>query len=171
MSEKALGQLRHAIGLFVGYAVGKGWFGDELGGAVISIVMALVPCVWSWAAKKGAVPPAVPILLLAILPIGFGCASLETTAYRTIGTTTTLVDSSMKAWSDYVVHAKVSEAKQEPVRNAYGKYQVAMAAVKVAVISVKATPDGKSNLDKALDALSASSAELIVLIHALTTSQ
>lgn len=97
-----------------------------------------------------------------------GCAGLERHAYRTLGTTTALVDGAMNGWGDYVRANNLSSKDQAPVKLAYGKYQRALAAVKVAVYTARSTPEGQDSLETALTLFEVSAGELIAIIRTLS---
>ena len=114
------------------------------------------------------------LLLLVTLVCLMGCANLEQNAYRTIGTTAVLVDGAMNGWGDYVrnvkadgsVDASADLAKQELfVREAYSRYQKAMAAAAEVVRKYKAGEVSSGGLDLALQVVEATQFELVELVR------
>jgi len=103
---------------------------------------------------------------VSLLAAVCGCASLETTAYQTIGAVAITVDGAMNAWGDYVRAGHATASDELRVRAAYGNYQQTMRTLHVAVTAYKL--DEASNagaLKTALDAMSAASAELLTVIE------
>lgn len=105
-----------------------------------------------------------------------GCATFETTAYRTIGTITVTTEGARKGWVDYVTQQRVMLAKRPAeaaelerqvavVGDAYASYQSAMRTAKAAVITYKQAPADQSGVEKALNAVSAASSDFIALIQ------
>lgn len=100
--------------------------------------------------------------LLAVLLYGItitlllcGCASLETTAYRTIGSAAVTVDTAMTGWGEVVRAGKATEAQQAKVRAAYNRYQQAMQVTHKLVDAYRTQPANKPILDQALGELTA----------------
>lgn len=94
-----------------------------------------------------------------------GCASLETDAYKVIGSIAVSTDGARKGWNDYVRagHASVQQVKD--VADAYDKYTSAMAVAESAVTSYKTGATDKTALQKALDAVIAASGDMIALVN------
>lgn len=71
-----------------------------------------------------------------------GCASFQSTTYKTLAATELTVDSALKAFADARVHGKINDTTYAKVDVAYQKYQVAFAAaVKAAQLNLStATP-------------------------------
>ena len=116
-------------------------------------------------------PMILPLIFCLLLPAGAitACKSPEQTAYRIVGSTVTLVDTSMNIWGDYVRAGKATNAQQAQVRAIYEKYQAAMRVVKDAVLSLKTT----STADQAVwlnvtSAMDATANDLVILINKLT---
>jgi hypothetical protein len=103
-------------------------------------------------------------LLLACLFVLAGCASLETNAYRTIGSTAVTVDAAMRGWGDYVRAGKATPANQVAVKGAYLRYQTAMTVAQQAVIVYKANGD-KVTFQTSIDMLNAAKDVLIGLVE------
>ena len=111
-----------------------------------------------------------PVAALAILLaccLLAGCVSPETAAYRTLGTTVTIVDGAMNGWGDWVRAGRPSASEQEAVRHAYERYQAAMRIARNAVVAAKTAPDGSTARETALRAVEASQAGLVNLINLL----
>ena len=117
---------------------------------------------------KKLVQYAVVMPVLMLLLTGATCANLEKTAYRTIGTTSVLVDGSMNTWGDYVRTGKASPGDEAAVKAAYQKYQRAMQSLRTTVRIAKTAPEGQAALETASQIVSATSAEVIALIETLT---
>jgi hypothetical protein len=129
---------------------------------------------------KGATPPSkfapvnptiLPLILCLLLPAGAitACKSPEQGAYRIVGSTVTLVDTTMNIWGDYVRAGKATDAQQAQVKALYETYQAAMRTVKAAVLSLKTT----STTDQATwlnvtQAMDAAANDLVILINKLT---
>lgn len=107
----------------------------------------------------------VPLIALMIFT---GCATLETNAYRIIGSAAVLVDGAMNGWGDYVRAGKASATEETQVKATYEKYQVAMRAARAVVGQYRAGASDGDALNQALDILDASKNQLITLITALT---
>lgn len=103
--------------------------------------------------------------IAALLIVCAGCATTESTAYKAIGTVAHTVDIAMLTYGDFYRAGMVDEQEAEAVRNAYEHYQRAMRIARVSVAAAKSAPDGQLRLETALQAVEASSAELVVLIH------
>jgi hypothetical protein len=97
--------------------------------------------------------------LIAIVIACGGCASLETTAYRTIGGVSVTVDVAMTAWGDYVRAGKATPADEAKVKAAYEGYQRAMRAVHGAVRVYRVSRDGRG-LQAALEAVASASGQV-----------
>lgn len=121
-----------------------------------------------------------PAVLLAMLVIAFapGCANLEQSAYRTIGTTTATVKAAKGGWVDYVTQERLVrvgdsrydlEKQVEQVGKAYAQYQAAMRILRAAVIEYKTKPETQPALETALKAVENASADLVALIRSFTT--
>ena len=93
-----------------------------------------------------------------------GCASLETNAYKTIGSTAVAVDASMNAWGDYVRAGKSTVAQEQQVRAAYAKYQQSMKTTQKLVTAYRAAPTNKPALELSMTALN----EAVTLLQQLT---
>jgi tagatose-1,6-bisphosphate aldolase non-catalytic subunit AgaZ/GatZ len=101
------------------------------------------------------------VLLAAYL---CGCASLETNAYKTIGSTAVAVDASMNAWGDYVRAGKTTVAQEQQVRAAYANYQKSMKTAQALVTAYRKAPTNKPALELSMTALN----EAVLLLQKLT---
>lgn len=110
------------------------------------------------------------LLMAGLLVFATGCASWEKNSYRTLATTSTMVDATMNAWGDYVRSGMATTADEDTVRKAYKKYQQAMATARVAVEVARAAESSQSKdaASKALDGVSACTSEIIALIQRFT---
>ncbi|MHB9009595.1 MAG: hypothetical protein ACYDC1_22000, partial [Limisphaerales bacterium] len=86
------------------------------------------------------------LCLLVSALIFSGCASFEQTAYRSLGTTTTLVDGAMNGWGDWVRAGQATAGDEAQVRAAYEHYQLAMAAARSTVLATTADSATESDL-------------------------
>lgn len=104
---------------------------------------------------------------LFLLPILFlaSCATMEVNAYRTLATTTTVVDGAMNGWGDYVKAGKSNKDQEAVVKKAYEAYQASMRTARATVESYFRTKDTTS-LSRVLDALDAAKNALIDQIYA-----
>ena len=96
-----------------------------------------------------------------------GCASRETTAYRTLGVTANLVDGAMNGWGDWVRAGRATTSEQAAVRYAYERYQATMAVARKAVVAAKTAPAGTDTLATALKVVESNQASLVNLIGKL----
>jgi len=95
-----------------------------------------------------------------------GCKSVEQGAFRTVGTTTTLVDAAMHGWGDYVRAGRASDADQAAVRGAYEQYQGAMRVARAVVVTLKTEHDATDpQWLIVLDTVNASADGLVGLIR------
>lgn len=113
----------------------------------------------------------IPLLLALFVsaPSFTGCASkpIDTTT-KIAGTVTTSVDAAMNSWGAWVRAGKATLEQRVKVRDAYQKYQVAAKlAEKTAIVALN-TPTEQQAYVSALNIVSQSSAELILLIESLT---
>lgn len=106
------------------------------------------------------------LVLSALTIFMVGCGSLEKTAFRTIGTTSTLVDAGMSAWGDHVRAGAVSAEQQTKVKETYVQYQKSMAVAKAAVLAYKNGSTEDSVLKRALDVIEASADSVLELVKA-----
>lgn len=104
------------------------------------------------------------ITSLTLLILLTACATVETNAYRVIGTTANTVDVGMKAWADQVVRRNIPLESQRQVRDAYRQYQMVMMTTSNAVAIFRTTGD-KNQLSGALNSLSYVSATLINVLQ------
>ncbi len=103
-----------------------------------------------------------PIIALAVLLTG--CATFNNSAGKLLASTAATVDTSMKAWASYVVVAKIDADGQREVRNAYVKYQAAMATAETAYVAL--VKDGnRPTWETARTVLAATTASLTDLIN------
>jgi hypothetical protein len=108
------------------------------------------------------------VLISAILVLS-GCATVETTAYRTLGSTSSLVDNAMKAWGDYVRAGLATPTDQQTCRGLYIRYQAGMKVAKTAVLSYKAGLEkDDTTLNTALSTATASASDLIAFVRYFT---
>lgn len=108
------------------------------------------------------------------------CATFDKNAYRAVSTTTTTVEAARKSWVAYVTQQRVLtpdaaqrqdlEMKVAKVGVAYGQYQSAMRAAKLAVDAYHLAPTNQAPVLTALGALSAASGELVGLINSFTST-
>ena len=104
-------------------------------------------------------------LLAALLVLAAGCATPEQTAYKSIGTVAHAVDIAMMTYGDFYRAGLINAEEAAAVKAAYEHYQGAMRVVHVTVESAKIAADGQKQLETALQAVEAASAELVVLIR------
>lgn len=111
-------------------------------------------------------------LLIVLALLVCGCKTFEQNAYRTLATTSTLVDNSMKAWADYVVKGLAKPEDETKVRAAYVKYQKTMTTAKVAIYAYRASKkDNENELNAALNAVGTSAMDVVKLIQELTKKE
>jgi len=103
------------------------------------------------------------LITLTLLVINIGCVTTQSTAAKLIASTATTVDNAMKGWATFVVIHGVSEADQQPIRNAYATYQHAMLITKTAYSDLVSLGD-KESWAKASTTLSGITRSLIMTI-------
>lgn len=108
------------------------------------------------------------VLLVVCLGCAGGCATVESGAYKVIGSTTVLVDAAMQAWADYVVMGKASAEDEAAVQRVYGDYQAAMRVCRAAVTAYRAGGNGQDAVETALDVVSKAGSALVALIKERT---
>ncbi len=106
-----------------------------------------------------------------VAPIS-GCkSSPDVITYKTEGVVINTVNSSMKAWSDYVNAGHATQAQVDKVKSAYIQYyngqQLAKAALEKYVASK--SPDDLASVNSANAAVAASQGALISLVVSLTS--
>lgn len=92
-------------------------------------------------------------MLIACVGTAFllvACASLETNAYRVVGSTAVSVDLAMQGWGDWVRQGKATPEDEARVRAVYEKYQASMRAANRAVLAYHNNKN-KAELERALD--------------------
>lgn len=102
------------------------------------------------------------LMVLAVLIQG---CTTEKTAYRVVGSLAISVNVARKGWNDYARAGHATAAQVQKVADAYDKYALAMSAAESAVVSYKSGAIDRTALQKALDAVSAASADILVLIN------
>lgn len=109
-------------------------------------------------------------LTIALCFALFGCATAEKNAYVTIGSVGTTANAAIGAYSDYISTHRVPTSQILEVRKAVIAYVQANEAARAAVVAYKSGHDTQSNVDLAISALSAASANLVSLISTVTQS-
>ena len=104
------------------------------------------------------------LTVIALVLVMAGCATPETSAYKTVAVIAQTVDSSRQAWNSYVAQGKATRDQVVAVHLAYVKYQSAMAVAEAAVITYKQNNATKGALDAAMLAVSAASADVITAV-------
>ncbi len=104
------------------------------------------------------------LFLVGLLLFAISCASVERTAYITIGSISVTVDEGMQAWGQWVRDGKSKPEQEVVVRGAYETYQEAMRVTRKAVVAWKTSPVDKAPLDRAVSALSQSAGAVIGFI-------
>lgn len=104
----------------------------------------------------------------AALALAFllACA-YEKTAFRTVGSLTTVVDAAMKAYGDEVKLNHITAENQTKVKTFYDSYYASIQLAQSVVLSYKEGSATRSSVQQALDAASASAQPLINLIKTL----
>ncbi len=106
------------------------------------------------------------LLLIAIVSM-FGCKTPEQSAYRTLASTSVVVDGAMKAWGDHVRAGNATLHQQVQVRASYERYQAAMKLAQVVVNGYRNTND-KPTLVAALETVTDASSSIIELVELFT---
>lgn len=105
-------------------------------------------------------------LLVAL--VGFllcACASLETNAYRTIGSVAVSVDTAMHGWGLYVQQKQLTDTQQAPVRDAYNKYVAVMKSVQAEITIYRSKPSGANTLTFDLKLLTSTATNVLQTIN------
>lgn len=105
------------------------------------------------------------ILIMSLALLTSGCVTWQHSAGKILASTALTVDAAMKSWAIYVVTNHPSAVKEASVKDAYGKYQLAMKAASDAY-GVAATAKDQSPWLVARDALNVASTTLTALITA-----
>jgi hypothetical protein len=114
----------------------------------------------------------IAMFLAVICAVAIGCATMETTAYRSIGSVAVTVDTAMQAWGDAVRAGVVTPDQEVAVKAGYLKYQSAMRTANAALTAYKLSAgQNKNGLNVALDTLDGCAADLTQLIRELTTKK
>lgn len=121
-----------------------------------------------------------PLAAVALLTLLAACATFDRNAYNTISTTTTTVEAARKSWVAYVTEQRALqpdpvkrqdlETKVAKVGFAYGQYQQAMRAAKLAIDVYHSAPTNQAPVLTAIGALSSASGEIVGLIRSFTSS-
>jgi len=161
--EMIVGLIRHALTFGGGIVGAKGLADDGLISEIIGALMTLVGAGWSVVSKKKTVTPAVSLIAPFVLAgLLVGCASVETTSYRALGTTAVLVDGAMNGWGDYVRSGQAKPEQEQRVRTAYESGVDECGAG--AVVTAKTAPEGEAALDKALREVDAGAAAILGIV-------
>jgi hypothetical protein len=107
------------------------------------------------------------ITLIGLMWMLVGCTTFEQNTYKTLGTVAITVDATMNGWGDYVRMGKATPEQEQSVRDAYGKYQIAMRLANTAITTYRLSGD-KPALETALAALNSAKDEIITLILTMT---
>jgi hypothetical protein len=110
-----------------------------------------------------------------------GCASIESSAYKTLAITAASVDKATQAYGDYVratlVMIDAGPVAERPARltalrvqrskaaEVYARYQAAMVIAEKAVKSAKSAPDGQADWQTALNTAGAAASEFIAFVR------
>lgn len=108
------------------------------------------------------------LLLVAMLFSQTGCKTLspERQAKNTIESISIVTDAAMQSWGQYVRdnNIAITDQKRVEVRKVYSGYQSAMQLAKETVISIKSQPEGTPTYSIALNALVATSDDVVLII-------
>lgn len=69
---------------------------------------------------------------LAVAVLATACASMQTTAGRTLSSVALTADATMQGWAMWVAEGQATAQQQEQVKAAYVKYQASMKVAKAA---------------------------------------
>ena len=105
-------------------------------------------------------------VLCVVFAFAIGCATLEQSAYRSIGSVAVTVDAAMNSWGDWVRAGQSAPEQEATVRVAYARYQSAMRTANSALTAYRISAgQNKTELNIALDVLDGSAADLMQLIR------
>jgi hypothetical protein len=108
-------------------------------------------------------------VLSVVFAFAIGCATLEQSAYRSIGSVAVTVDASMQAWGDVVRAGQATAEQEATVRAVYVRYQAAMRTAQSALMAYKiSSGQNKTELNIALDVLDGAAADIVALIRQFT---
>ncbi len=99
------------------------------------------------------------IPLLVVLALLAGCATL----FSGVVTTTSVVDTAMKAWAEVSANGKSTPALDAKVTNAHNQYRKAAGIAQEALVAYKQSGDQADYL-KAFNVVKATAADLIAMI-------
>lgn len=109
------------------------------------------------------------LAVLLISPFAFtGCGTPAAKTTQVAGTVTITVDAAMQSWGEWVRAGKAPVEDRIKVRAAYIKYQQAMQVAEIAAIAALNAPTNQPAYVTALNAASAASNDLVLLIQSLT---
>ena len=105
-------------------------------------------------------------VLSVVFAFAIGCATLEQSAFRSIGSVSVTVDAAMSGWGDWVRDGQATPQQEDMVRVLYGKYQASMRTANSALTAYRISAgQNKAELNIALDVLDGSAADLMQLIR------
>ncbi len=111
---------------------------------------------------------AITLILLTAALIGCVTASAERRALQSIGTVALTTDAAIGAYDTWLqTHPGTHRGDIVRARRAVQAYTNSLAVARTAVISYKSGTADKAALDKALDALAASSTNVVQLVGAI----
>lgn len=109
-----------------------------------------------------------PILsTIAIVALLVGCATFETSAYRSIGITAHTVDVLMTTWADESVAGRTTPQIDAAVTKAYTNYQSGMAVAKIAIDGYRGGTNSQERVTATLSELAKNKEALRNLILSL----
>lgn len=110
------------------------------------------------------------ILLTALaVPLTFtGCGTPAAKTTQAAGSVAITVDAAMSAWGEWVRAGKATVPQRIKVRDAYAKYQGAMAVAETIAKTAIGAPQNEASYETALRAVSAASSDLVALVSTFT---
>lgn len=168
MSDLTLSNIRTLLKIAGTYLVASGKADDSTVEAAIGGIMALIGIALSFQTHKGKAGDAAAMLAIGITLAFTACKSPEHTAYVTIGSVGSSANAAIGAYSEYIKSHEVPADQIKTVRKAVEAYVAANETARKAVASLKSGAGSQADVDRAIDAAAASSADLISLVTILT---
>jgi hypothetical protein len=109
----------------------------------------------------------VAVALLACL-LGFGCASVQTTAGKLLASTATTVDGAMQGWAIWVAQGHATAQQEAQVRSAYGQYQASM-SIALGAYNAMVQSGDQSVWLTASQILASNGAAVVALVQSFTS--
>jgi hypothetical protein len=107
------------------------------------------------------------LTLLACL-LGWGCASVQTSAGKLLASTATTVDGAMQGWAIWVAQGHATAQQEAQVKTAYGQYQASM-AIALGAYNAMVQSGDQSVWLTASQILASNGAAIVALVQSFTS--